>query len=129
MLDVLSPVPLQEGESLVFGISTKHVGHALIGVGFALPVALPAWFLLPLFGLSSVLAVGLALVLGIAFAIIPLRQRTLAEVAWLALRYAWRPRVVLYDREYRIRTRRREYREYVEISHRSEAKKTERNAP
>ena len=107
MLEVYSSTPLQSGETLVWGITTRHVGHFAFGLVLTSPLVLAGVLVLPLLGQPAWMAAIVGAGVGAAFAIVPIRGRTLAEVAGLSLRQRFRPRVVLYDRDYRIRRRRK----------------------
>ncbi|WP_029421809.1 hypothetical protein [Alicyclobacillus macrosporangiidus] len=107
MLEVHSPIPLTEGENIVFGIRTKHVFHFLIGVGVSTPIMVLLLFVLPLVHEPKFVALFIGAGVGLLFALMPVSDRPLAEWLWLTIRYARRPKVVLYDREYRIRVHRR----------------------
>ena len=103
MLDVHSPVPITEGESLAFGVSTKHLFHFLVGLAVSSPVGLLRYLVLPLLGEPPTMAFVVVGGIGWAFAAVTLHHRPLAGVLWLGARYALRPRVVLYDRDHRVR--------------------------
>lgn len=99
MLEVESPIPLTEGESIGFGITTKHLLQGSVGVGLAAPFALLGWMV----GIPSYMVIGFVLVAGLAFAVLQLNERSLGENVLLHVRYHFRPKVILYDREYRLR--------------------------
>ncbi|MCY0875145.1 MAG: hypothetical protein OWT28_02560 [Firmicutes bacterium] len=102
MLDVQSPIPLTEGESLVFGVTTKHAVHFVIGLLVSSPVAGIVAVCSPLFHLSPWSGILVSFLLGGAFAVVPFKGRTLSEIGWLSVRYAMRPKTLLYDRYDRI---------------------------
>ncbi len=106
MLEVYSSIPLETGETLAWGITTRHVGHFAFGLALTSPLVAAGVFVLPLLGQPPWMAVVIGAAAGAAFAIVPIRGRTLAEVAALSLRQRFRPRVVLYERDYRVRRRR-----------------------
>lgn len=102
MLAVQSPVPLTEGESLVFGVTTKHAVHFGLGLLVSSPVAFMLAMGSRLFHLSPWSGIVVSFLLGSAFAVVPFKGRTLSEIGWLSLRYAMRPKLLLYDRADRI---------------------------
>lgn len=103
MLEVHSPVPLTEGESLIWGISTKHVTHFFIGLAVSSPLITLAAVMLPLFHSPRWVSVFFGIGFGLMFATVPYQNRPLAEVLWLRIRFSMRPKIVLFDRGYRIR--------------------------
>lgn len=107
MLEVHSPIPMTEGETLVFGIRTKHIAHFSIGVCLTAPMAALAWFILPLLHEPRLLVLFLWGGAGVVFAVVPVTNRPLAEWLWLSFRYARRPKLILYDREFRVRVHRK----------------------
>lgn len=106
MLEVHSPVPLTEGESLIWGISTKHVMHFFVGIAASSPLSGLAAVVLPLFHGPRFASIFLSIGIGLLFAAVPYGGRPIAEAIWLGMRFSRRPKVVLYDRQYRIRTHR-----------------------
>ena len=108
MLETYSPIPMLEGEQIIGGISSKHVLHFVIGAAVSAPFTGTAIWVFPLFGLPKFAAAFIAVGLGVLFAVLPVQKRPLAEVLWLSVRLMMRPKVVLYDRQYRIRTHRQE---------------------
>lgn len=98
MLDVQSPIPLTEGETLAFGVTTKHAAHFVIGLGISSPVAGLVALVSSQLGISPWSGVLCSVMLGVAFATIPWKGRTLSDIGWLSLRYLLRPKVLLYDR-------------------------------
>ena len=108
MLETYSPIPMLEGEPLVGGISSKHVLHFVIGAGVSAPITGLAFWVFPMFGVSRFAAALIAVGVGVLFAVLPVQKRPLAEVLWLSVRLMIRPKVVLYDRQYRIRVHRQE---------------------
>ncbi|WDL99690.1 hypothetical protein [Alicyclobacillus sp. ALC3] len=107
MLEVFSPIPMTEGESLAWGISTKHVLHGVIGVGISTPfmaIALPVF---PHFGLPRLGVFVIGAVFAVVFAMVPVKGRPLADWLWLSYRFSRRPKVILYDRTYRVRVHRK----------------------
>lgn len=108
MLEVQSPLPMREGESVALGFSTKHLLHFVIGVACSAPVAIPGYFLFPWFGMPKLASLLVAVGVGALFALVPAGQRPVAEWLWLTVRLALRPQHILYDRAYRIRVHRRE---------------------
>lgn len=107
MLNVQSPVPLTEGESLVFGVTTKHVMHFAIGLAVSSPLVGIIALVSPFVHVSPWSGVFMSLMLGGAFSVVPFRGRTLSEIGWLSVRYTLRPKCYLYDRTDRIATHRR----------------------
>jgi len=107
MLEVYSPIPLQEGESLAFGINTKHVLHFVFGLGVSIPFVAVAALILPMLHEPRFGALFLAVGTGLLFTTMKLQGRSIADVLWLSIRYFWRPKVILYDRQFRVRTHRR----------------------
>lgn len=107
MLEVHSSTPLQSGETLAWGITTRHVAHFAFGLVLASPLVLAGVLVLALLGQPPWMAAVVGAGVGAAFAVVPIRGRTLAEVAGLSLRQRFRPRVVLYDRGDRVRRRRK----------------------
>ncbi|WP_040288114.1 hypothetical protein [Alicyclobacillus hesperidum] len=116
MLEVHSPIPMTEGETLVFGIRTKHIAHFSIGVCLMAPMAGVLWFLLPLLHQPRFLALMVWAGVGVVFAMVPVSNRPLAEWLWLSFRYWRRPKIVLYDREHRVRVHRKRESERWEAS-------------
>ena len=111
MLETYSPIPMLEGEQLIGGISSKHVLHFVIGAGVSAPFTGVAFWVFPMFGISRYDAAFLAVGMGALFAVLPVQKRPLAEVLWLSVRLMMRPKVVLYDRQYRIRIHRQQAKE------------------
>lgn len=111
MLEVYSPIPMHEGETIAYGISTKHLLHALLGVAFSLPVTVIAFIVFPLVGLPRFAALLIAAGFGFLFAMVPVKSRPLAQYLWITFQLALRPKVMLFDREYRIRVHRRQEKE------------------
>lgn len=107
MLEVYSPIPLQEGESLAFGINTKHVLHFAFGLGASSPFVAVAAFVLPMLHEPRWGALFLSVGTGLIFTTMKLHGRSIADVLWLSIRFSWRPKVILYDRQFRIRTHRK----------------------
>lgn len=107
MLEVYSPIPLQEGESLAFGINTKHVLHFAFGLGTSSPFVAVAALILPMLHEPRWGALLLAVGTGLLFTTMKLQGRSIADVLWLSIRFFWRSKVILYDREYRIRMHRK----------------------
>lgn len=110
MLEVHSPVPMTEGESLSIGqvsVTTKQLTHFFAGVLALAPVAGLVYVVAPALDMPRFLAALLAAGAGFVFAAVPYRDRSLAEVLWLTVRYARRPQVVLYDRAQRTARRRK----------------------
>jgi len=101
MLDIDSPVPLQEGESIALGLNTTRVAHFLIGLAAASPIAGVLAVVLAITGGQTIWAGAFAAAVGLAFAAIPIGRRTLSDVFLLWLRAAFRPSLWLYDRDYR----------------------------
>lgn len=99
MLEVESPIPMTEGEMLGFGITTKHLAQGAVGAGIMLPFALVTW----ISGVPIGVSMAFVLVAGLVFAIAQVKQRSLGEIVLLHVRYQLRPKVLLYDREYRLR--------------------------
>ncbi|KPV45624.1 hypothetical protein [Alicyclobacillus ferrooxydans] len=102
MLEVHSPVPLTEGESLIWGISTKHVTHFFIGLAVSSPLIGLAAVLLPVLHSPRWVSMFFGIGIGLMFAAVPYRNRPLAEFMWLRVRFSMRPKIVLFDRGYRI---------------------------
>lgn len=102
MLDVQSPVPLTEGETIAFGLTTKHVLHFLIGIVISSPLAGLVALLSSLLRISPWAGVLCSVLLGTAFVVVPWKGRTLSEIGWLSVRYALRPKTRLYDRFERV---------------------------
>jgi len=103
MLDVQSPVPMTEGETIVAGIRTSHLIHFAIGFAVSTPVTAFAIIVLPYFGLPAWLALVAAAAIGLGFVVTPVRGMPAAQVLWLSVRYQQRPKLWLYDRDHRIR--------------------------
>ncbi|MCL6441897.1 MAG: hypothetical protein K6T83_00280 [Alicyclobacillus sp.] len=108
MLEVHSPIPMLEGEHLIAGISTKHVFHFMIGVGCSTPIMALGLVVLPAMGIHRLDTLFIGVGFGLMFALVPVNNRSLAEWIWLSLRLVMRPKVWLFDREYRIRRHRQE---------------------
>lgn len=106
MLEVHSPIPLTEGESLIFGLNTKHLIHFVIGLAVSSPMLLVGMLILPHFGMPKFFAVLFGVGVGVIFAAVPFKSRPIAEYLWLSIRYGLRPKVILYDRFYRIKKHR-----------------------
>ena len=107
MLEVQSPLPMREGESVALGFSTKHLLHFVIGVACSAPFAIPGYFLFPLLGMSKLASLFVAVGVGALFALVPAGQRPVAEWLWLSVRLTLRPKLIVYDRAFRIRVHRR----------------------
>ena len=107
MLEVHSPVPLTEGETLVWGISTKHVLHFFVGLAVSSPITVIGFLIFPLFGAPSWAAAIIGIGVGFMFAALPYKDRPIAEELWLTLRFQRRPKVVLFDRQYKVRVHRK----------------------
>jgi len=107
MLEIQSPVPLTEGETLIWGIRSKHVGHFFIGLLVSSPMIGVTAIILPLFHAAWWVSFMIGGSIGVLFATVPYNNRPIAEIFWLSVRYGMRPKVVIYDREYRVREHRR----------------------
>jgi hypothetical protein len=107
MLEVHSPVPLTEGETLIWGISTKHVLHFFIGLAVSSPITIVGFLILPLFGAPSWVSAIIGIGIGFMFAALPYQDRPIAEELWLTVRFQARPKIVLFDRAYRVRVHRK----------------------
>jgi hypothetical protein len=107
MLEVHSPIPLQEGESIAFGINTKHVIHFLFGLVVSSPFMVIGLIVLPLLHASPWAVLVFGGIVGFLFAILRYQNRPLAEFLLLTMRFSRRPKLVLYDRQYRIRVHRK----------------------
>lgn len=107
MLEVHSPLPLTEGETLVWGIRSKHVGHFFIGLMVSSPVMGISSLILPLLHAAWWVCFVIGGGVGLLFAAVPYNNRSIAEIFWLSVRYVIRPKAVLFDREYRVRVHRR----------------------
>ena len=108
MLEVFSPIPMTEGESLIAGINTKHVLHFLLGVGISTPLMGIALLVFPMLGFPKLASLVIGGAFGLFFAMVPVKNRPLAEYLWLSFRHALRPKVILYDRAWRIRQHRKD---------------------
>ncbi|MFX4303688.1 hypothetical protein ACOJUR_15710 [Alicyclobacillus tolerans] len=108
MLEVVSPVPMTEGETLVAGLRTRHLLHFFTGVLFSTPVMALAYGIAPLLGVSRFLSLGIGAGIGLWFATTTKNGRSVAEILWLSIRFYVRPKLFLYDRTYRIRVHREE---------------------
>lgn len=111
MLEVHSPIPMTEGESIALGqfsITTRQLFHFFIGFAVSSPVLAVVYVLGPLLKVPAWSAFLIGAAAGFLFAAVPVRERPLAEVLWLSIRYARRPKVVLYDRHYRVKAREEE---------------------
>ena len=97
MLEIESPLPMTEGEIIAFGVSTKHLMQGGVGVAFSLPVSLAGF----LFGIPTITIVVFTVAAGALFAFLKWKDRSLGELVLLHLRYRLRPKVIMYDREYR----------------------------
>ena len=106
MLEVHSPIPLTEGENLMWGISTKHVTHFFIGLAVSSPIIALSAALLPLVHTPRWVSMFFGIGIGLMFAAVPYRERPLAEFLWLRMRFSFRPKSLLFDRAYRIRIHR-----------------------
>ncbi|MCI0184940.1 hypothetical protein [Sulfoacidibacillus ferrooxidans] len=103
MLDVQSPVPLTEGETIAFGVNTKQILHFVIGLGFSAPIVIPMTLLSGWLHMNPFLPIITGAILGLAFAAIRWRDWSLAELILLSIRFMLRPKLLMYDREYRVR--------------------------
>lgn len=106
MLEVHSPIPLTEGENLIWGISTKHVTHFFIGLAVSSPIIALSAALLPFVHTPRWVSMFFGIGIGLMFAAVPYRERPLAEFLWLRMRFSLRPKILLFDRAYRIRVHR-----------------------
>lgn len=106
MLEVHSPIPLTEGENLIWGISTKHVTHFFIGLAASSPIIALTAAVLPLLHSPRWVSMFVGIGTGLMFAAVPYRDRPLAEFLWLRIRFSFRPKILLFDRTYRIRVHR-----------------------
>ena len=106
MIDIQSPVPLTEGETIAWGLTTKHALHFVIGIGVSSPIAGLIALLSSFVGVSPWAGLLCSVMLGLAFAVVPWKGRTLSDICWLSVRYAMRPKTLLYDRQYRVRAHR-----------------------
>ena len=97
MLEIESPLPMTEGEIIAFGVSTKHLMQAGVGVAFSLPVTLIGY----LFGMPTITIVAITVAAGGMFALLKWKERSLGELVLLHVRYRLRPKMIMYDREYR----------------------------
>ena len=107
MLEVQSPLPMTEGEQIAFGISTKHLIQFSIGALFAAPVVVVGLLTLPFTGIGIAPVVMLGIAIAASFAFVQIKERTLGELILLKLRFRFRPKLVLYDRDFRLEENRR----------------------
>jgi hypothetical protein len=107
MLEVHSPVPLQEGESIAFGIRTKHVLHFIFGLVISSPFVGILAIVMAVARVPPYEALFLFIPIGVVFSIVRYKDRPLAEFLWLSVRFAMRPKVILYDRTHRIQLHRK----------------------
>jgi hypothetical protein len=108
MLEVISPVPMTEGETLVAGLRTRQLLHFFAGVLVSTPAMALVAGLGPLVGVSRFVALFVGAAIGVWFATTTKSGRSVAESSWLAVRFWFRPKVLLYDRSYRVRVHREE---------------------
>ena len=97
MLEIESPLPMTEGENIAFGVSTKHLMQGGVGVVFSLPVSFTGY----LFGVPTITIVVITVAAGAIFAFLKWKERSLGELVLLHMRYRMRPKLIMYDREYR----------------------------
>jgi hypothetical protein len=105
-LEVYSPIPMTAGESIVFGLSTKHIVNFMIGLAVSSPIVFITVLVSPYMHVTKLWSLLIGGLFGLMFAGVQVKNRALAEYLWLSIKYSRRPKVILFDRDYRIRTHR-----------------------